>query len=315
MAAPNTLNLIYRSPLVSVHEYRCRPVGPDRHREEHSHEHGVVFLRSGVFERHIGRESTVADANGVLFFNAWQPYRVTHPVAGGDNCVVLRARPDVLAEMLRPYHPAVTDGAPPFAFPNGPCDSRAYLSMRALVRGLERSDAVDPLAVDETVLGLIAQSIGTAYEVRGMRPREGTGSGESVAVGDRIAVGDRSSGGRRASTRRAHADWAEHAKLVLAEQYRNRLSLDDVARAVHCSPYHLCRVFRRYTGASIHRYLTRLRLRASLDRLMDAGPDLTRLALDTGFSSHSHFTSAFAREFGTPPSKISLTGGNRGNGE
>jgi AraC-like DNA-binding protein len=177
--------------------------------------------------------------------------------------------------------------------------------MRALVRGLAREDALDPMAVDEAVLGLIAQSIGAAYAVRGMRPRDG------VTVGDSVPVGDRSYGGLRAGTRRAHADWAEHAKLVLAARYRAPLSLDDVARAVHCSPYHLCRVFRRHTGTSIHQYLTRLRLRAALDRLMDAGPDLTRLALDAGFSSHSHFTTAFTREFGAPPSTVRTTSARR----
>jgi AraC-like DNA-binding protein len=40
----------------------------------------------------------------------------------------------------------------------------------------------------------------------------------------------------------------------------------------------------------------------ALERL-DAGErDLTRLALDLGYSSHSHFTDAFRRSFGVTPS-------------
>jgi AraC-like DNA-binding protein len=281
MAAPNTLHAIYQSPLVSVHDYCCRPHGPDGRREEHSREHGVVFVRSGVFEKHVGRESVVADPNAVLFFNAGQAYRVTHPVAGGDRCTVFRVRPDVLAEMLRAFNPAAADGAAPFAHLSGPCDSNTYLAMHKLARGLERGHAVDPLAVDEMALRLTAGAIENAHRVRGERPDQG-----------------------RAETRRAHADWAEHAKLVLARHFRERLSIDDVASEVHCSPYHLCRIFRRHAGTSIHQYVTRLRLRAALDRLMDGPPDLTRLALDTGFASHSHFTTAFAREFGATPSQI-----------
>jgi AraC-like DNA-binding protein len=63
-------------------------------------------------------------------------------------------------------------------------------------------------------------------------------------------------------------------------------------------------VFERVTGATIHRYLTRLRLRVALARIADGESNLTALALDLGFSSHSHLTSTFAREFGAPPSRL-----------
>jgi len=35
--------------------------------------------------------------------------------------------------------------------------------------------------------------------------------------------------------------------------------------------------------------------------------DLTMLALDTGFSSHSHFTAAFRRAFGCTPSQFRMS--------
>ncbi len=83
-----------------------------------------------------------------------------------------------------------------------------------------------------------------------------------------------------------------------------RVTLDAVARAVHASPFHLARVFRQRTGAPIHRYLTRLRLRAALERLAGGANDLTALALALGFSSHSHFADAFRSEFGRTPSAV-----------
>ena len=54
----------------------------------------------------------------------------------------------------------------------------------------------------------------------------------------------------------------------------------------------------------VHRYLTLLRLRASLDRLAGGENNLTALALELGFSSHSHFADAFRREFGRTPSDV-----------
>ena len=48
----------------------------------------------------------------------------------------------------------------------------------------------------------------------------------------------------------------------------------------------------------IHRYLNRLRLRTALEYLGDSMADLSDTALSLGFSSHSHFTESFRREFG-----------------
>ena len=46
---------------------------------------------------------------------------------------------------------------------------------------------------------------------------------------------------------------------------------------------------------------------AALERLAVGADDLTTLALELGFSSHSHFTDAFRREFGRPPSAARKT--------
>jgi AraC-like DNA-binding protein len=51
-----------------------------------------------------------------------------------------------------------------------------------------------------------------------------------------------------------------------------------------------------------------LRLRLALDRIDDEGCDLTALANELGFSSHSHFTDAFRSLFGAPPSIVRAAG-------
>jgi AraC family transcriptional regulator len=51
----------------------------------------------------------------------------------------------------------------------------------------------------------------------------------------------------------------------------------------------------------LYRYQLRLRLARSLD-LLNQYDDLTALALEVGFSSHSHFTAAFRRTYGRTPS-------------
>jgi AraC family transcriptional regulator len=91
---------------------------------------------------------------------------------------------------------------------------------------------------------------------------------------------------------------------LLASRFSEKLSLRAIARAAEVSPYHLSRIFRRATGSSLHAYQTSLRLREALRRLSDGEQDLTGLALDLGFSDHSHFTNSFRRHFGGAPSKF-----------
>ena len=66
--------------------------------------------------------------------------------------------------------------------------------------------------------------------------------------------------------------------------------------------FHLCRSFRRATGLTLHAYRDEVRLRLALERLQHGERDLSRLALDLGYSSHSHFTAAFRHTFDMPPS-------------
>src|SRR5262249_8448986 len=135
------------------------------------------------------------------------------------------------------------------------------------------------LLVDEASLNVIRQVVALAFRGRAARAR-------------------------RADTQRCHRDAAEAAKEVLSSAYTRRLTLNEVAERVHLSPFHLCRVFRRCTGFTLHQYLTQLRLRNSLEMLLDRPADLSSLALRLGFSSHSHFTSTFQRAFGVSPNNI-----------
>jgi AraC-like DNA-binding protein len=82
------------------------------------------------------------------------------------------------------------------------------------------------------------------------------------------------------------------------------LTLARVAQAVGSSVFHLCRAFKRATGSTLHGYRNELRLRRSLDLIADRPRDLTNVALDVGFSSHSHFTQAFGELFGLTPARF-----------
>jgi AraC-like DNA-binding protein len=64
----------------------------------------------------------------------------------------------------------------------------------------------------------------------------------------------------------------------------------------------------RHTGTTLAAYRGQLRLRLALERLRDSRSDLTTIAYDLGYSSHSHFTMAFRQAFGTTPSEFRRAG-------
>jgi AraC family transcriptional regulator len=107
--------------------------------------------------------------------------------------------------------------------------------------------------------------------------------------------------GRGARARRELANAARH---ILHSDPGAPHRLRDVAAALQVSPFHLAHTFREETGVSMHKYLLRVRLDMARARILAGEPSLSRLALELGFSSHSHFTTMFREHFKVSPTSI-----------
>jgi AraC family transcriptional regulator len=273
--------VVYRSASMTIRDVRCdvhhEQLGP----EECSDTHQIVLVRSGVFTKSAAGERIVADPNHVLFFTRCAPYRIAHPVLGGDVCTAVSMRTSDLLDIVASYAPR--DGEredAPFAFAWAPCGSRAFRLHHALLANLRRG-RVTALAVEDLVFDLVDDLVGHAYAFFGARS-------------------DRES----ADTRERHRALVEAAKLSIEQRIDAPPTLGEIARALGCSPFHLSRVFHRETGAPLRRYLHRARLRTAAERLAQGEKNLTNLALSLGYADHSHFTNAFRREVGVSPSRF-----------
>src|SRR5262249_35005798 len=80
---------LLQSPTVTIRDTDCQ--GSCRHKstEECTSTTQLVFPYRGVYVRHVGDDEAVAEANQVLFFNAIEGYRVSHPVPGSDGSLTL----------------------------------------------------------------------------------------------------------------------------------------------------------------------------------------------------------------------------------
>ena len=90
--------------------------------------------------------------------------------------------------------------------------------------------------------------------------------------------------------------------IALLEQHlAEPLALEEIGRAVGCSPFHLSRTFSASTGMTIPQYLRQLRMERAAELLRSGRFNVTQTALEVGYSSLSHFSQAFHETFGCCP--------------
>ncbi|HEX4959592.1 MAG TPA: AraC family transcriptional regulator [Thermoanaerobaculia bacterium] len=272
---------LYRGQSVGVACWNCagspRALSPETRQPWHV----VAFVHAGAFVLHTAGRSAVIDATSILLHNPEEPYRCEHPFGCCDRGSAIAVSPGLLLEIMAHHDPSAAQ-RPEALFRKSHAHgfSQSYLLQRRLVRALQGGGAKpEPMAVETTLLDLL----------------------------DDVAAGCARLDGRpspKHDPERVRRDYVQDAKALLQERYHEPLELDDVARSLYVSTFHLCRLFKEGTGMPIHRYLNRLRLREALERVSAGEMGLTDLALSVGFSCHSHFTRAFRREFGVPPSEI-----------
>jgi AraC family transcriptional regulator len=262
-----------RTPLAGVTRWRCLERVHGVTAERTQFWPVIAFVHAGAYEVHGPRGRGLVDALHVAFFRPGEPYQTAHPCGLGDEGSALVLREDLFADLLAARLPEAADD-PRRLDAAGPCPTPALRRHLSLLRALD-AGPVDDGAVEETAIGVADALLAAVAGRRRATPAE---------------------------ARRAHRDLAGATKELLGREFRRPLRLESMAARLGVTPAHLCRVFRRITGSSIHAYVTRLRLRAALEPLAAGARDLSGLALDLGFSSHSHFTAAFRREFGVPPS-------------
>jgi AraC-like DNA-binding protein len=258
-------------PVGFVEDLRRSGVRPGKGQEFVTSAFQVSLPYNGMFVYHVGGDDVVGDSNQLMFCRPGESFRITGPIPEGYSVMIVNPRPDLLEEVLH---------VPGQSMVNHPLvrrrsrliDSRLQQYRAHLRHWASTASEVDVFAAEELVITLVQ----AAFR-QDTRPycRPGTAVQRLI----------------------------RRTKEFLAAEFSQRVRLIDVARAVHVSPAYLTDVFRRVEGLPVHRYLTRLRLARALVDLPHTS-DLTALAIDLGFSSHSHFSFAFRRAFGITPSQF-----------
>ena len=269
----NPDRVVFESPIVRVGAFRCAVEHPRFSETGRLDEYCFVFPRNACWIEHEGQRPFVADSTTVPLYNPGRAYRRRAIDPSGDFTDWFSVSPDVLREMVARFDPGIADGSDRL-FIRGVIGASAdmFLAQRQVFNYITQRPAPDVLFVEESVIDVLSGVVGRAF-------------------------------GSDSVSRLSGAAVAAQVRAYLGRTFLLKESVSDLASAVGVSPFHLCRVFRRETGYSLHQYRTELRLRWSLQPLAD-GVDILSVALAAGFSHHSHFTAAFRKAFGLCPSEF-----------
>ena len=261
---------LFESATLQIGLFEARPTSDACSDVERQDLNAIALPISGLFAKHDapGRH-VIGTPSHAVFFAADTPYRIGFPGAIGDRAITLRFGEDLAPEAL-----ARNDGETLNS--NGLLPAKAMMLRNLLWARLERAET-DAFETEALGLELLDMSL------------------KSVRTGNSAV---RSS----AQARRTRA--LERVKEAVALAPTRKWNVARLAKVANLSPFHLCHVFRDSVGTSIYDYVLHERLAQTLDAVLDCGDDLTAIALDAGFASHSHFTARFRSFFGCTPGAL-----------
>lgn len=100
---------------------------------------------------------------------------------------------------------------------------------------------------------------------------------------------------------RAARERVDQARAILRERLSEPPSLEELGRLVGCSPFYLSRLFSQESGMTVQKYLRQVRMERAAELLRTGKCNVTEAALEVGYSSPSHFSTAFHETFGCCP--------------
>ena len=259
---------LFVSAPIRVASFAVDPVSDGCGDVERQDTNVVVLPFAGVFAKHEApRKHVVGTPSHAVFIAADAPYRLSFPGAIGDRAIILRFD-DALVPGEIDRRSGETLGS------HGLLSADAMMR-RDLLRRHLAGPVEDSFEIEALALELLHLCIGALRREPSSRSA--------------------------AHARRARV--VERVKEAVAVAPAHAWSVASLAKTANLSPFHLCHVFRELAGVSVYDYVLRERLAQALRALLDGG-DITAIALEAGFASHSHFTARFKRFFGSTPSAL-----------
>ncbi len=102
-------------------------------------------------------------------------------------------------------------------------------------------------------------------------------------------------------------NWLIETRKILDDRFNEPLTLAELAEAVKVHPVYLATEFHRRYSSTVGDYVRQLRIQRAMRELTTSTTPLADIALNTGFSSQSHFSRTFKRLIGVSPGQYRVS--------
>ena len=269
------IHTLYSSDFYQILDFKCRCTDCNVSKPEYSSSFCISFVRKGNFLFNVFRHSLDSYSGCVLITKPGYERTVTHTHIIPDECSIFDFKKDFSDELASIYGNTKffldNDLHSTLVRTNPELEWMHYYILHLLI---ERGES--KLQLDHIVMEIVNRVL---HAITDYKPDY------------RITP----------QLKKNHLHTIESAKQYMATHFGDDISLMEISRHCHVSPFHFSRVFKTFTGTSPHQYLLAIRLQHAALLLQDTSLPVTDIAFNTGFNSLEHFTAAFRQKFNSSP--------------
>ena len=244
-----------------------------------------VFPYNPIWIQHEFKTAFISDPSMINFYNAAQVYERKAVNLKGDSCLWFEPSIELLQELLldeqisEEHFPANL-----FSQMNAQCPRDVFLLQLRILENLNINN-VDNFVKDELLIDELVIKLNRAV----------------------FEIANKSIADEKPCINNKKHSLIEDIKQSVLENIEKNMSLKTLAEKHFISPYHLSRLFKKITGVGLCDYRIELRNRMVAINIQADDRDLSDLAFDYGYSSHSHLTANFKASFKCTPSNFSYS--------
>ncbi len=110
-----------------------------------------------------------------------------------------------------------------------------------------------------------------------------------------------------ASGLECQSPYIQSIKTYISDHLSEKISLGDIANAVHLTPEYCCSLFKKQTGKTVFDYILDQRMDTAKRLIMLGDMPLRAISAEVGFADYNYFSRAFKRITGLTPSAFKLS--------
>ncbi|ANH82758.1 AraC family transcriptional regulator [Niabella ginsenosidivorans] len=272
------IHLLYGSGFYRILNFKCRCRDCCTSGPEYSKSFSISFVRKGNFIFNVFRHALDSYTGCVLVTKPGYERTVTHAHSIPDECTILDFKNDFYAALKQQYAGVkfFTDEDLHSTLIKTTAETE-WLHFSLLQHIQHQTES--RLYMDTIVMQIIRRVLEhlTVY-----KPDE------------RV----------HAQLKKNHLTTIERAKEYMMQQFTSDISLTDLSKHCHISPFHFSRIFSTFTRTSPHRFLLGLRLKHAEMLLQHTRLPVGDIGFSSGFNSIEHFSAAFKSRYTCSPAKF-----------